>query len=98
VSDSGGVQEEAPTLGKPLIILRENTERPEAVECGIARLVGPVAAQLATMLEEASSADSWVSRVDRLTNPFGDGDAGTRIINVIDQFLVGSRGALATAH
>jgi UDP-N-acetylglucosamine 2-epimerase (non-hydrolysing) len=97
VSDSGGVQEEAPTLGKPLIILRENTERPEAVECGIARLVGPVAARLATMLEDASGADSWVSRVDRLTNPFGDGHAGTRIINVINQFLVGSRGAFATA-
>ena len=40
VSDSGGVQEEAPTLGKPVLILRENTERPEAVACGVARLVG----------------------------------------------------------
>jgi UDP-N-acetylglucosamine 2-epimerase (non-hydrolysing) len=40
VSDSGGIQEEATALGKPMIVLRENTERPEAVECGVARLVG----------------------------------------------------------
>jgi UDP-N-acetylglucosamine 2-epimerase (non-hydrolysing) len=98
VSDSGGVQEEAPSLGKPLIILRENTERPEAITCGIARLVGPAAARLATMLEEVSGADSWVERVDCLTNPFGDGDAGVRIAAAISQFLGESREAVATVN
>jgi UDP-N-acetylglucosamine 2-epimerase len=98
VSDSGGVQEEAPTLGKPLIILRENTERPEAVECGIARLVGSRPARLAPMLEEAYRDGSWVDRAGKLNNPFGSGDAGARIADVIIQFLVAPAGALATAH
>jgi UDP-N-acetylglucosamine 2-epimerase (non-hydrolysing) len=97
-SDSGGVQEEAPSLGKPLIILRENTERPEAVECGIARLVGPVAKRLATMLEEAYSSDSWAHRTGRQANPFGNGDAGSRIVDAINQFVVESNGTLASAH
>ena len=98
VSDSGGVQEEAPTLGRPLIVLRENTERPEAVECGIARLVGPVPARLAAMLDEAYAPNSWAHRAARLTNPFGNGDAGARIVDVISQFLVNSTAALVTAH
>jgi hypothetical protein len=50
VSDSGGIQEEATALGKPMIVLRENTERPEAVECGVARLVGESPALLREML------------------------------------------------
>jgi UDP-N-acetylglucosamine 2-epimerase (non-hydrolysing) len=98
VSDSGGVQEEAPTLGKPLIILRENTERPEAIECGIARLVGARPARLASMLEEANRAGSWVEQAGKLNNPFGNGDAGVRIAHVINQYLVPATGALATAH
>jgi UDP-N-acetylglucosamine 2-epimerase (non-hydrolysing) len=98
VSDSGGVQEEAPTLGRPLIILRENTERPEAVECGIARLVGPVSSRLASMLDEAYGPDSWANRATKLTNPFGNGDAGARIVDVISRFLVDAPASLAAAH
>ena len=98
VSDSGGVQEEAPTLGKPLIILRENTERPEAVECGIARLVGTDPGRLAVLLAEARSADSWVAQAGRLRNPFGNGDAGARIVDVIDRYLLEARPALAMVH
>jgi UDP-N-acetylglucosamine 2-epimerase (non-hydrolysing) len=98
VSDSGGVQEEAPTLGRPLIVLRENTERPEAVECGIAQLVGPVPGRLAPMLEEAYGSGSWVDRTARLTNPFGNGDAGARIVDIIGRFMVDATGSLATAH
>lgn len=97
-SDSGGVQEEAPTLGKPLIILRENTERPEAVECGIARLVGPDATRLRFLLEDAYSADSWANRAGRLTNPFGNGDAGVRIADVISEFFIESNRTLVAAH
>jgi UDP-N-acetylglucosamine 2-epimerase (non-hydrolysing) len=98
VSDSGGVQEEAPTLGKPLIILRENTERPEAIECGIARLVGSDPSRLAAMLEDANTAGSWADRVGKLNNPFGDGDAGARIAHVISQYLDAPSGAFATAY
>ena len=87
VSDSGGVQEEAPTLGKPVLIIRENTERPEAVECGVARLVGPCADRLAALLEEAARPGSWVEKLGKIRNPFGRGDAAQRIVRIIaEQF------------
>jgi UDP-N-acetylglucosamine 2-epimerase (non-hydrolysing) len=87
VSDSGGVQEEAPTLGKPVLILRENTERPEAIEAGVARLVGGVPARLAAMLDEAYEDGTWIARVAAGDNPFGRGDSGQRIVNVITKVL-----------
>lgn len=87
VSDSGGVQEEAPTLGKPLLILRENTERPEAVESGIARLVGGDPARLLSMLEEAYRRGSWAERVREVENPFGRGTSGRRIARIVAQIL-----------
>jgi UDP-N-acetylglucosamine 2-epimerase (non-hydrolysing) len=87
VSDSGGVQEEAPTLGKPLLILRENTERPEAIESGVARLVGASSHRLAGMLTEAYREGSWVEQVERVRNPFGQGDSGERIARIIAKLL-----------
>jgi UDP-N-acetylglucosamine 2-epimerase (non-hydrolysing) len=87
VSDSGGVQEEAPTLGKPVLVLRENTERPEAVSCGIARLVGARPERLRSLLEQAYRPNSWVRRVGRVANPFGDGQAGRRIVGLIEDLL-----------
>src|SRR5438046_587836 len=70
VSDSGGVQEEAPTLGKPVLILRENTERPEAIEAGVARLVGGESARLAPLVEEAYRVASWSRDDGRGADPF----------------------------
>jgi UDP-N-acetylglucosamine 2-epimerase (non-hydrolysing) len=87
VSDSGGVQEEAPTLGKALLVLRENTERPEAIDSGVARLVGGSPQALDTMLSELYSDDSWLRRVREIPNPFGQGDAGERIADAIEMFL-----------
>ena len=88
VSDSGGVQEEAPTLGKPVLILRENTERPEAVECGVARLVGGEPETLARMLDEIDADSSWVESVAGIENPFGRGDSGARIAAIVaDEML-----------
>lgn len=87
VSDSGGMQEEAPTLGKPLLILRENTERPEAVESGVARLVGGRPERLKEMLEEIYHDDSWASKVAKIENPFGRGDSGKRIVQTIAELL-----------
>jgi UDP-N-acetylglucosamine 2-epimerase (non-hydrolysing) len=83
VSDSGGVQEEAPTLGKPLLILRENTERPEAVESSVARLVGGSPKQLAVMLEEVHQDSSWANQIGKTENPFGRGDSGKQIVEII---------------
>jgi UDP-N-acetylglucosamine 2-epimerase (non-hydrolysing) len=98
VSDSGGVQEEAPTLGKPLLILRENTERPEAVECGVARLVGEQPDRLATLLDEVRRPNSWIDQVGTLRNPFGNGDAGVRIVAAINSYLLETRPAPAMVH
>lgn len=86
VSDSGGVQEEAPTLGKPLLILRENTERPEAIESGIARLVGQPR-HLASMLAEAYEDGSWADAARKVANPFGRGKSGQRIARVLAELL-----------
>jgi UDP-N-acetylglucosamine 2-epimerase (non-hydrolysing) len=87
VSDSGGIQEEAPSLGKPLLILRDNTERPESVEAGIARLVGGRAATLKAMLEEAYQRGSWAESVREVENPFGRGDSAERIVDSIAHLL-----------
>jgi UDP-N-acetylglucosamine 2-epimerase (non-hydrolysing) len=90
VSDSGGIQEEAPTLGKALLVLRENTERPEAVSAGVARLVGKSAESLAAMLESLHADDAWIRGVAGIPNPFGQGDAGERIADAIEGFLSGA--------
>ncbi|HKE11858.1 MAG TPA: UDP-N-acetylglucosamine 2-epimerase (non-hydrolyzing) [Myxococcota bacterium] len=87
VSDSGGVQEEAPTLGKPLLILRENTERPEAVESGVARLVGTSASRLEAMLEDTYSDGTWIRHIRETENPFGRGDSAVRIVDALEKFL-----------
>jgi len=87
VSDSGGVQEEAPTLGKPVLILRENTERPEAVEAGVARLVGGDPRRLAAMLTELDVDPSWIESVRAIDNPFGRGDSARRIVSAVAELL-----------
>ena len=96
VSDSGGVQEEAPTLRKRLLVLRENTERPEVVDCGIARLVGGRPERLAVMLEESYRDRGWGRRLDEIVNPFGDGDSGRRIARIIGEALGASTAPAAS--
>lgn len=81
ISDSGGVQEEAPSLGKPLLILRENTERPEAIESGVAKLVGENS--LTEMLEENYANETWINSVKRIKNPFGDGKSAKKIVELL---------------
>jgi UDP-N-acetylglucosamine 2-epimerase (non-hydrolysing) len=89
VSDSGGIQEEVPSLGKPLLILRENTERPECIEAGIARLVGGSPLALHRRLQEACLPGSWVHAVHKSPNPFGKGDSARRIFACLTDFLDG---------
>ena len=87
VSDSGGVQEEAPSVGKPVLVIRDNTERKEAVDAGTARLVGRSAEALESLLEEAYVDSDWFQRACRVENPFGRGDSGDRIADALDRFL-----------
>ncbi|MFC4055177.1 non-hydrolyzing UDP-N-acetylglucosamine 2-epimerase [Actinomadura syzygii] len=83
LTDSGGVQEEAPSLGKPVLVLRATTERPEAVDAGVARLVGTdpgaVFAAASRLLDDESERD----RMARAVNPFGDGRAADRIVEAM---------------
>ncbi len=85
ITDSGGVQEEAPSLGKPVLVMRDTTERPEAVEAGTVILVGTDKKKI---VEEASallSKDTLYKKMSELHNPYGDGKACARIINFILQ-------------
>lgn len=87
VSDSGGIQEEAPSVGRPALIIRENTERLEAIEAGFARLVGPSPEALESMLEESYSSLGWFERAALGGNPFGSGDSGRQIVDSVEKFL-----------
>lgn len=91
-SDSGGVQEEAPSLGKPLLILRDTTERPEVLECGVGRLVGHSGEHLEEILEAVLVDQSWFDAVRTIENPFGKGDAGEQIASAIAQFFAAGEG------
>lgn len=86
VSDSGGIQEEAPTLKKPLIVLRKNTERPEAITAGTAKLADDNAVKLQTLLEETYYSNEWEQKLLSVRNPFGDGKASQRIVEIIKNF------------
>jgi UDP-N-acetylglucosamine 2-epimerase (non-hydrolysing) len=87
LSDSGGVQEEAPSLGKPVLVMRETTERPEGVDAGTCRLVGTdparILAEAAILLENSGE----YARRARLQNPYGDGRASSRIREILEQSL-----------
>ncbi len=86
-SDSGGIQEEAPSLGKPLLVLRNETERPEVIACGSAKLVGDDPEKLMQLLEESYSIGDGVGSVRKIENPFGQGDAAQRIVTVLGSEL-----------
>jgi UDP-N-acetylglucosamine 2-epimerase (non-hydrolysing) len=88
LSDSGGLQEEAPTFGKPVLVFRETTERPEAVAAGCARLVGSAPEVILDSLAMLSSETSQLYRdMSSKVNPFGDGTASQKIINILEQKL-----------
>lgn len=83
ISDSGGVQEEAPSLGKPVLVMRDVTERQEAVEAGAVRLVGTDAARIVTAATRLLDDPAEYSAMTRGMNPFGDGRAAERIAGVL---------------
>ena len=92
LTDSGGVQEEAPSLGKPVLVMRDNTERPEAVTAGTVKLIGTdeerVFTEVQTLLDDAEAYRAMAAAV----NPYGDGKAGVRTVAAIRQLLgIGER-------
>lgn len=83
LTDSGGVQEEAPSLGKPVLVMRETTERPEGIEAGTARLVGTDPQRIVSEMLSLLNDKAAYSAMSRAHNPFGDGKAAQRIARVI---------------
>lgn len=83
LTDSGGIQEEAPSLGKPVLVARETTERPEGVEAGVLRLVGTNEFSVADALEELLTDEGVYSFMSNANNPYGDGHASERIIDIL---------------
>ena len=83
VTDSGGVQEEAPVLGKPVLVLREATERTEAIDAGVARLVGTSRTVITSELLRLLDDDSHWRAMAKPSSPFGDGKAASRIVSII---------------
>ncbi len=87
LTDSGGIQEEAPSLSKPVLVLRETTERPEGIESGVARLVGTdralIVEEVTRLLTDRQYRDSMTGRI----NPYGDGQAAARIVQALRRKL-----------
>ncbi len=83
LTDSGGIQEEAPSLGKPVLVMRETTERPEAVEAGTVRLVGANRDNIVRGVAELLEDESRYRRMAEATNPYGDGRASERIVGFL---------------
>lgn len=83
LTDSGGIQEEAPALGKPVLVMRDTTERPEAITAGTAKLVGTDAESIYSSTMELLSDTEQYTQMISAKNPFGDGNASEKIIQVI---------------
>ena len=87
MTDSGGVQEEAPSLGKPVLVLRDKTERPEGVEAGTLKLVGTESEKVKKEMEELLDNDAEYQRMAQAKNPYGDGKASERILDAIAYYF-----------
>jgi UDP-N-acetylglucosamine 2-epimerase (non-hydrolysing) len=87
ITDSGGIQEEAPSLGKPVLVMREKTERPEAVEAGTVKLVGTneerIVAEATRLLDDSAE----YTRMTRIHNPYGDGHASQKIAAILEDWF-----------
>ncbi|WP_445425022.1 non-hydrolyzing UDP-N-acetylglucosamine 2-epimerase [Alishewanella sp. HL-SH06] len=85
LTDSGGIQEEAPSLGKPVLVMRDTTERPEAVEAGTVKLVGTDVAKITTEVSNLLNTPEAYYAMSRAHNPYGDGNACQRILDTLIQ-------------
>ncbi|MBW8721579.1 MAG: UDP-N-acetylglucosamine 2-epimerase, partial [Polaromonas sp.] len=94
LTDSGGLQEEAPTFGIPVLVLREETERPEAVQAGCALLIGASRQVIVRETLRLLTDTAAYTRMSQAGNPFGDGKASQRIVDVLAQGLINESVAL----
>lgn len=87
LTDSGGIQEEAPSLGKPVIVLRDTTERPEGIAAGTLKLAGTDEETIFTMADELLSDETVYNEMAHASNPYGDGHASERIVKALKEYL-----------
>jgi UDP-N-acetylglucosamine 2-epimerase (non-hydrolysing) len=87
LTDSGGVQEEAPSLGKPVLVLRETTERPEGVAAGTAKLIGTETAVIYNESKRLLTDFGYYQQMAHATSPYGDGNASAKIVDVLKSCL-----------
>ncbi len=90
LTDSGGIQEEAPALGKPVLVMRRRTERPEAIEVGVAKLVGTETDSIVMAVSELLHDQEAYDAMARAVSPFGDGHAAERIVDIVLRELGGA--------
>ncbi len=83
LTDSGGIQEEAPALGKPVLVMRDTTERPEAVKAGTVKLVGSETTSIVTACVELLENEEAYKQMAYAHNPYGDGQASARIVKML---------------
>ena len=87
MTDSGGLQEEAPSLGKPVLVLRRETERPEAIEAGTVKLAGVEQANIVKLARELFDDEDAYAKMAHAVNPYGDGKTSQRIVQAIEQYF-----------
>ncbi|MFD6444793.1 non-hydrolyzing UDP-N-acetylglucosamine 2-epimerase [Promicromonospora sp. NPDC060204] len=87
LTDSGGLQEEAPSLGKPVLVMRDNTERPEAVEAGTARLIGTDEERIVAEVNRLLTDDAAYAAMAQAINPYGDGRSASRVLDATARML-----------
>ena len=86
LTDSGGIQEEAPSLGKPVLVMRNTTERPEGIESGTVRLVGSDPNKIFEMVNDVLNDFETYESMAKAINPYGDGHSCKRIVDFMDQY------------
>ena len=87
MTDSGGLQEEAPSLGKPVLVLRRETERPEAIEAGTVKLAGVEQENIVRLARELFDDPKAYEAMAHAVNPYGDGKTSSRILQAIEQYF-----------
>ena len=87
LTDSGGIQEEAPGLGKPVLVMRDTTERPEALEAGTVKLVGTDCDRIVDEVSRLLDDNAYYNRMSQAINPYGDGTASQRIVQTIEKVI-----------
>ena len=85
LTDSGGIQEEAPSLGKPVLVMRDTTERPEGIKAGTLKLVGTEEDTIYINFKHLLEDKEEYKRMSHASNPYGDGNASVRIVNILEE-------------